>query len=106
MTDTIDADILGLAKDVIDPRTDARCGFHVLYACQLVFKAPGSTVATLQSFSSREALAQGKQHVSLIQAQLPGLPEGDAAQWIYRQLVATDNGKNVLAGATPVREVL
>lgn len=99
-----DAPIIGLEKEMPDPRTNARVRFHTLAICQIVYPL-ASTAATLYSYESREAKAAGKGHVSPIQVKLPGIPVGDAEQWVYQQLLAADTVANVLAGASAVREV-
>lgn len=106
MTDATTASpIIGLEKSIQDPRTRAQLGYHTLYACQVGFQVR-STVATLRSYTSHKDAAEGAAHVSLIQVQLPGLPAGDVDQWIYEQLMASESDKNILAGATAVREVV
>lgn len=92
------APIIGLEKAITCPRTEAPLAFHKLFFCQINF-VQESTVATLGAFSSRTA----KQHVSTVQVAIKAVPEGDNAQWIYEQILATHGDENVLAGATAVR---
>jgi len=98
------APIIGLEKEVVDPRTDAQPSFHVLAICQIVYPLQ-STAATLYSYQSRASKDAGKKHVTLIQVKLPGVPSGAVDQWVYEQVIASASDANILTGATPVREV-
>lgn len=99
--------IIAIEKNIEEPQTGAILGYHRVQVYQVDVLA-GVTTATLASYPSRTQADAGKRPVSHISVGgLPGVPEGDAVQWIYAQLLDPANAgeKNVLAGGTPVLAV-
>jgi hypothetical protein len=90
---------IALTKPLQHAATGTAPSHHVLawYQADLVNKV---TTANLLSFMSAEA----KQAVANVSVQMPGVPEGDGAQWVYDQILAAAGDGNALAGATAVQE--
>ena len=90
---------IALTKPLQHADTGTAPSHHVLawYQADLVNKV---TTANLQSFMSPGA----KQSVASVSVQIPGVPEGDGAQWVYGQILIAKGEGNALAGATAVQE--
>lgn len=84
--------IIGLENPLEDPSTGVVLHFHVLSMYQVDPIAQRSLV-TFRSFSTEAAYRAGKNPVSATTVNgIIGVPEGDAVQWCYQQVLAADGG--------------